>query len=245
MSPPPPAVFTSSLKITPLRSRSSFAKEEKATFFFVTNNNNNNNANDDDDENDENVFDAFSSSLDSGFAVTCSVRVHADDKRRAVRVSYCFDVADPRVRERIESGGFHKSETQHFENPQEEEEEEEEEEEQKVFLVSEQRVLRPEEEMTTKMTLVEEQTGRKKEETGTMMIKVTVEVPLETLRKILERTPTRVQENVAAVLIELIEEGTRVDVLTVITKHARDTKTGALKRVFVNPFFVPRDDGAR
>ena len=245
MSPPPPAVFTSSLKITPLRSRSSFAKEEKATFFFVTNNNNNNNANDDDDENDENVFDAFSSSLDSGFAVTCSVRVHADDKRRAVRVSYCFDVADPRVRERIESGGFHKSETQHFENPQEEEEEEEEEEEQKVFLVSEQRVLRPEEEMTTKMTLVEEQTGRKKEETGTMMIKVTVEVPLETLRKILERTPTRVQENVAAVLIELIEEGTRVDVLTVITKHARDTKTGALKRVFVNPFIVPRDDGAQ
>ena len=61
----------------------------------------------------------------------------------------------------------------------------------------------------------------------------------------LERTPTRVQENVAAVLIELIEEGTRVDVLTVITKHARDTKTGALKRVFVNPFIVPRDDGAR
>ena len=244
MSPPPPAVFTSSLKITPLRSRSSFAKEEKATFFFVTNNNNNNNnANDDDDENDENVFDAFSSSLDSGFAVTCSVRVHADDKRRAVRVSYCFDVADPRVRERIESGGFPKSETQHFENPQEEEEEEEE-EEQKVFLVSEQTVLRTEEETTTKMTLVEEQTGLKKEETGTM-IKMTVEVPLETLRKILERTPTRVQENVAAVLIELIEEGTRVDVLTVITKHARDTKTGALKRVFVNPFFVPRDDGAR
>ena len=238
MSPPPPAVFTSSLKITPLRSRSSFAKEEKATFFFVTNNNNNNNANDDDDENDENVFDAFSSSLDSGFAVTCSVRVHADDKRRAVRVSYCFDVADPRVRERIESGGFPKSETQHFENPQEEEEE------QKVFLVSEQTVLRTEEETTTKMTLVEEQTGLKKEETGTM-IKMTVEVPLETLRKILERTPTRVQENVAAVLIELIEEGTRVDVLTVITKHARDTKTGALKRVFVNPFFVPRDDGAR
>ena len=104
-------------------------------------------------------------------------------------------------------------------------------------------MLRPEEEMTTKMTLVEEQTGRKKEETGTMMI--TVEVPLETLRKILERTPTRVQENVAAVLIELIEEGTRVDVLTVITKHARDTKTGALKRVFVNPFIVPRDDGAQ
>jgi len=34
-------------------------------------------------------------------------------------------------------------------------------------------------------------------------------------------------------------------VLTVITKHARDTKTGALKRVFVNPFIVPRDDGAR
>ena len=237
MSPPPPAVFTSSLKITPLRSRSSFAKEEKATFFFVTNNN--------DDKNDENVFDdAVSSSLDSGFAVTCGVRVHADDKRRAVRVSYCFDVADPRVRERIESGGFPKSETQHFENPQEEEEEEEEEEEQKVFLVSEQTVLRTEEETTTKMTLVEEQTGLKKEETGTM-IKMTVEVPLETLRKILERTPTRVQENVAAVLIELIEEGTRVDVLTVITKHARDTKTGALKRVFVNPFFVPRDDGAR
>ena len=94
------------------------------------------------------------------------------------------------------------------------------------------------------MTLVEEQTGRKKEETGTM-IKTTVEVPLETLRKILERTPTRVQENVAAVLIELIEEGTRVDVLTVITKHARDTKTGALKRVFVNPFIVPRDDANR
>ena len=228
------AVFTSSLKITSKSSRRSVAKEEeeeeeKATFFFVTNNTN---ANDDDDD-----------ALDSGFAVTCGVRVHADDKRRAVRVSYCFDVADPRVRERIESGGFHKSETQHFENPQEEEEEEEE--EQKVFLVSEQRVLRPEEEMTTKMTLVEEQTGRKKEETGTMMIKVTVEVPLETLRKILERTPTRVQENVAAVLIELIEEGTRVDVLTVITKHARDTKTGALKRVFVNPFIVPRDDGAR
>ena len=229
----PRAVFTSSLKITSKSSRRSVAKEEeeeeKATFFFVTNNTN---ANDDDDD-----------ALDSGFAVTCGVRVHADDKRRAVRVSYCFDVADPRVRERIESGGFHKSETQHFENPQEEEEEEEE--EQKVFLVSEQRVLRPEEEMTTKMTLVEEQTGRKKEETGTMMIKVTVEVPLETLRKILERTPTRVQENVAAVLIELIEEGTRVDVLTVITKHARDTKTGALKRVFVNPFIVPRDDGAR
>ena len=233
----PRAVFTSSLKITPKSSRRGVAKEEeeeeeeeKATFFFVTNNTN---ANDDDDD-----------ALDSGFAVTCGVRVHADDKRRAVRVSYCFDVADPRVRERIESGGFPKSETQHFENPQEEEEEEEE-EEQKVFLVSEQRVLRPEEEMTTKMTLVEEQTGRKKEETGTMMIKVTVEVPLETLRKILERTPTRVQENVAAVLIELIEEGTRVDVLTVITKHARDTKTGALKRVFVNPFIVPRDDGAR
>ena len=231
----PRAVFTSSLKITSKSSRRSVAKEEeeeeeKATFFFVTNNTN---ANDDDDDD----------ALDSGFAVTCGVRVHADDKRRAVRVSYCFDVADPRVRERIESGGFHKSETQHFENPQEEEEEEEE--EQKVFLVSEQRVLRPEEEMTTKMTLVEEQTGRKKEETGTMMIKVTVEVPLETLRKILERTPTRVQENVAAVLIELIEEGTRVDVLTVITKHARDTKTGALKRVFVNPFIVPRDDGAR
>ena len=230
----PRAVFTSSLKITSKSSRRSVAKEEeeeeKATFFFVTNNTN---ANDDDDD-----------ALDSGFAVTCGVRVHADDKRRAVRVSYCFDVADPRVRERIESGGFHKSETQHFENPQEEEEEEEE-EEQKVFLVSEQRVLRPEEEMTTKMTLVEEQTGRKKEETGTMMIKVTVEVPLETLRKILERTPTRVQENVAAVLIELIEEGTRVDVLTVITKHARDTKTGALKRVFVNPFIVPRDDGAQ
>ena len=232
----PRAVFTSSLKITPKSSRRGVAKEEeeeeeeeKATVFFVTNNTN---ANDDDDD-----------ALDSGFAVTCGVRVHADDKRRAVRVSYCFDVADPRVRERIESGGFHKSETQHFENPQEEEEEEEE--EQKVFLVSEQRVLRPEEEMTTKMTLVEEQTGRKKEETGTMMIKVTVEVPLETLRKILERTPTRVQENVAAVLIELIEEGTRVDVLTVITKHARDTKTGALKRVFVNPFIVPRDDGAR
>ena len=226
----PRAVFTSSLKITSKSSRRSVAKEdeeeeEKATFFFVTNNTN---ANDDDDD-----------ALDSGFAVTCGVRVHADDKRRAVRVSYCFDVADPRVRERIESGGFHKSETQHFENPQEEEEE------QKVFLVSEQRVLRPEEEMTTKMTLVEEQTGRKKEETGTMMIKVMVEVPLETLRKILERTPTRVQENVAAVLIELIEEGTRVDVLTVITKHARDTKTGALKRVFVNPFIVPRDDGAR
>ena len=230
----PRAVFTSSLKITPKSSRRGVAKEEeeeeeKATFFFVTNNTN---ANDDDDD-----------ALDSGFAVTCGVRVHADDKRRAVRVSYCFDVADPRVRERIESGGFHKSETQHFENPQEEEEEEEE--EQKVFLVSEQRVLRPEEEMTTKMTLVEEQTGRKKEETGTMKIKATVEVPLETLRKILERTPTRVQENVAAVLIELIEEGTRVDVLTVITKHARDTKTGALKRVFVNPFIVPRDDGAR
>ena len=231
----PRAVFTSSLKITSKSSRRSVAKEEeeeeeeKATFFFVTNNTN---ANDDDDD-----------ALDSGFAVTCGVRVNADDKTRAVRVSYCFDVADPRVRERIESGGFHKSETQHFENPQEEEEEEEEEEEQKVFLVSEQRVLRPEEEMTTKMTLVEEQTGRKKEETGTMMI--TVEVPLETLRKILERTPTRVQENVAAVLIELIEEGTRVDVLTVITKHARDTKTGALKRVFVNPFIVPRDDGAQ
>ena len=230
----PRAVFTSSLKITSKSSRRSVAKEEeeeeeKATFFFVTNNTN---ANDDDDDDDDDA-------LDSGFAVTCGVRVHADDKRRAVRVSYCFDVADPRVRERIESGGFHKSETQHFENPQEEEEE------QKVFLVSEQRVLRPEEEMTTKMTLVEEQTGRKKEETGTMMIKVTVEVPLETLRKILERTPTRVQENVAAVLIELIEEGTRVDVLTVITKHARDTKTGALKRVFVNPFIVPRDDGAR
>jgi len=235
----PRAVFTSSLKITSKSSRRSVAKEEeeeeeKATFFFVTNNTN---ANDDDDDDDDD------DALDSGFAVTCGVRVHADDKRRAVRVSYCFDVADPRVRERIESGGFHKSETQHFENPQEEEEEEEE--EQKVFLVSEQRVLRPEEEMTTKMTLVEEQTGRKKEETGTMMIKVTVEVPLETLRKILERTPTRVQENVAAVLIELIEEGTRVDVLTVITKHARDTKTGALKRVFVNPFIVPRDDGAR
>ena len=233
----PRAVFTSSLKITSKSSRRSVAKEEeeeeeKATFFFVTNNTN---ANDDDDDDDDDA-------LDSGFAVTCGVRVHADDKRRAVRVSYCFDVADPRVRERIESGGFPKSETQHFENPQEEEEEEEE---QKVFLVSEQRVLRPEEEMTTKMTLVEEQTGRKKEETGTMMIKVTVEVPLETLRKILERTPTRVQENVAAVLIELIEEGTRVDVLTVITKHARDTKTGALKRVFVNPFIVPRDDGAR
>ena len=238
----PRAVFTSSLKITPKSSRRGVAKEEeeeeeeeKATVFFVTNNTNANDDDDDDDDDDD--------ALDSGFAVTCGVRVNADDKTRAVRVSYCFDVADPRVRERIESGGFHKSETQHFENPQEEEEEEEE--EQKVFLVSEQRVLRPEEEMTTKMTLVEEQTGRKKEETGTMMIKVTVEVPLETLRKILERTPTRVQENVAAVLIELIEEGTRVDVLTVITKHARDTKTGALKRVFVNPFIVPRDDGAR
>ena len=244
MSPPPPAVFTSSLKITPLRSRSSFAKEEKATFFFVTNNNNNNNANDDDDENDENVFDAFSSSLDSGFAVTCSVRVHADDKRRAVRVSYCFDVADPRVRERSKAADFTKVKRNTLKTPRRRRRRRRR-RRKKVFLVSEQRVLRPEEEMTTKMTLVEEQTGRKKEETGTMMIKVTVEVPLETLRKILERTPTRVQENVAAVLIELIEEGTRVDVLTVITKHARDTKTGALKRVFVNPFIVPRDDGAR
>ena len=100
-------------------------------------------------------------------------------------------------------------------------------------------MLRPEEEMTTKMTLVEEQTGRKKEETGTMMIKVTVEVPSEALTEKFSSARRRVQENVAAVLIELIEEGTRVDVLTVITKHARDTKTGALKRVFVNPFIVP------
>ena len=110
-----------------MRKKKKKKKKRRRLSFFVTNNTN---ANDDDDDDDD--------ALDSGFAVTCGVRVHADDKRRAVRVSYCFDVADPRVREKIESGGFHKSETQHFENPQEEEEEEEE-EEQKVFLVSEQR----------------------------------------------------------------------------------------------------------
>jgi hypothetical protein len=133
-------------------------------------------------------------------------------------VSYCFDISNAKVRERLESG-FRKEEKS------EDDDDDDDGEKAFVFELAE---------LTTNVNDDEKE--------------IRVRVESEKLQKILDATPKRVQENVACVLVEMFSErreeeesaptGKRIrtDAMTVIAKHTRDEATGRLKRTFVNPF---------
>ena len=179
--------------------------------------------------------------LDAGFTFTIALgdderrrREEEDDddekniseRERAVQppvivlvVSYCFDISNAKVRERLESG-FRKEE-----KSEEVDDDDDDGEKAFVFELAE---------LTTNVNDDEKE--------------IRVRVESEKLQKILDATPKRVQENVACVLVEMFSErreeeesaptGKRIrtDAMTVIAKHTRDEATGRLKRTFVNPF---------
>ena len=133
-------------------------------------------------------------------------------------VSYCFDISNAKVRERLESG---------FRKEEKSEDDDDDDDGEKAFVF----------ELAELTTNVND--GEKE---------IRVRVESEKLQKILDATPKRVQENVACVLVEMFSErreeeesaptGKRIrtDAMTVIAKHTRDEATGRLKRTFVNPF---------
>ena len=171
--------------------------------------------------------------LDAGFTFTIALgdegegeeEKNISERERAVQppvivlvVSYCFDISNAKVRERLESG---------LRKEEKSEEVDDDDDGEKAFVFE----------------LAELTTNANDDEK-----EISVHVESEKLQKILDATPKRVQENVACVLVEMFSERReeedsaptgkrrRTDAMTVIAKHTRDEATGRLKRTFVNPF---------
>jgi hypothetical protein len=133
-------------------------------------------------------------------------------------VSYCFDISNAKVRERLESG-----------LRKEENSEDDDGEKAFVFELAE---------LTTNLNDDEKEIRvRVESEKLQKILDATPKRVQENVACVLvEMFSERREEEESAPTIGKRRRRRRTDAMTVIAKHARDETTGRLKRTFVNPF---------